>query len=542
MAKDNISQYSTTAASNTDVGGVNINEDCLPSNLNNAIRELMSHLADLNAGNTSLGTVKVDNLQLDLNTISSTDTNGNINITPNGTGSVVIDGLSFPQADGTADQILKTNGSGHIVFGDAPASGGFSLGTALTGTTPTIDWSSATAFSQTLTGDTTYSFSNVPSGGEIELYLKQVGLKDDYLQLTDGYESSESPWTGLPSSSDIWWIESFTFSNDGTKVWAIVYRSVGYYAAYAFDLSTAYDFSTATYDTGNYNDQLNTSSLADAAQSQGAFNSNGTKYISRGTTGSSYIKNYNVGTAYDITTWSNSGTDVNLATYFNDGGYSSTSQRVQTVKFNGDGTSIFITGQYTRSHTLSSYACNPLMKINLATAYDITSTKTLAQTWDKTVTDAGLSTNLDIGDGSGITDDGTFILICDRLGNNGYVYVWQLTTPYDLDTSTYKGRGIYTSQSTSTRTYYPHNICSTSSSGRMYLFDRPTASANNGGDFAQADQFATTTDYQATFPSSVNSQISTNFGTGADPATTSYLRMVSLDGTNVLLTDEKEIQ
>jgi hypothetical protein len=36
------------------------------------------------------GSASVDNLRLDGNTISSTDTNGNINITPNGTGAVVI--------------------------------------------------------------------------------------------------------------------------------------------------------------------------------------------------------------------------------------------------------------------------------------------------------------------------------------------------------------------------------------------------------------------------------------------------------------------
>jgi len=41
------------------------------------------------------GSASVDNLRLDGNTISSTDTNGNINITPNGTGSVVIPTATF---------------------------------------------------------------------------------------------------------------------------------------------------------------------------------------------------------------------------------------------------------------------------------------------------------------------------------------------------------------------------------------------------------------------------------------------------------------
>jgi hypothetical protein len=40
--------------------------------------------------------------------------NGNIDITPNGTGSIVLDGLSWPQADGSANYVLKTNGSGQL--------------------------------------------------------------------------------------------------------------------------------------------------------------------------------------------------------------------------------------------------------------------------------------------------------------------------------------------------------------------------------------------------------------------------------------------
>ena len=42
--------------------------------------------------------------------------NGDIAITPNGTGSVVIDGLNYPQADGSAGQFLKTDGAGNLAF------------------------------------------------------------------------------------------------------------------------------------------------------------------------------------------------------------------------------------------------------------------------------------------------------------------------------------------------------------------------------------------------------------------------------------------
>ena len=40
--------------------------------------------------------------------------NGNIAITPNGSGAIQLDGLSWPTADGSADQVLKTDGSGSL--------------------------------------------------------------------------------------------------------------------------------------------------------------------------------------------------------------------------------------------------------------------------------------------------------------------------------------------------------------------------------------------------------------------------------------------
>jgi hypothetical protein len=45
--------------------------------------------------------------------------NGDIAITPNGTGSIILDGLTWPSADGSADQVLKTAGDGTLSFGDA---------------------------------------------------------------------------------------------------------------------------------------------------------------------------------------------------------------------------------------------------------------------------------------------------------------------------------------------------------------------------------------------------------------------------------------
>lgn len=45
MPKSAVTDWSTTAASNTDVGGINIDENCAPSGLNNAAREMMAQIA-----------------------------------------------------------------------------------------------------------------------------------------------------------------------------------------------------------------------------------------------------------------------------------------------------------------------------------------------------------------------------------------------------------------------------------------------------------------------------------------------------------------
>jgi len=50
MAKTKISEFSSTPGNNTDIDGINIAEGCAPSNINNAIRELMAQLKDFQTG------------------------------------------------------------------------------------------------------------------------------------------------------------------------------------------------------------------------------------------------------------------------------------------------------------------------------------------------------------------------------------------------------------------------------------------------------------------------------------------------------------
>ena len=68
------------------------------------------------------------NLDVNGNDIVSVS-NGNIDIKPDGTGNIILDNHTWPNADGNADQVLKTNGSGVLGWVDQ-SSGGASVSTS----------------------------------------------------------------------------------------------------------------------------------------------------------------------------------------------------------------------------------------------------------------------------------------------------------------------------------------------------------------------------------------------------------------------------
>jgi hypothetical protein len=101
--------------------------------------------------------------------ISSTggDTNIDLKITPKGSGKIVLDGISFPNTDGTANQALVTDGSGTLSFA------------SVTGRTGTVDWctTAKTApftavngdgfFVNTTCGAVTVTLPATPTAGDI---------------------------------------------------------------------------------------------------------------------------------------------------------------------------------------------------------------------------------------------------------------------------------------------------------------------------------------------------------------------------------------
>ena len=89
-------------------------------------------LSDIGAGTGDMSDLVDDtspqlggNLDVNGNSIVSAS-NANISITPNGSGKVILDGLSYPTSDGSNGQAIVTNGSGTLSFSNA--GGGSFLG------------------------------------------------------------------------------------------------------------------------------------------------------------------------------------------------------------------------------------------------------------------------------------------------------------------------------------------------------------------------------------------------------------------------------
>ena len=78
MAKNSIRDFDNTSGNNTDIQSVDISEGCSPAGINNAIREMMADLADVNDGTVALTSPSADSMTTD--TISEKTADNGVSI------------------------------------------------------------------------------------------------------------------------------------------------------------------------------------------------------------------------------------------------------------------------------------------------------------------------------------------------------------------------------------------------------------------------------------------------------------------------------
>ncbi len=155
-----------TSLSSDDSTIININEGLVVSGTGNFSGTLTTAAISTTGTHTVTGQLNADNLRMDGNVISSTDSNGDIVLTPNGTGAVKLNGISI-EGTGPDKGHITTDDSTAVTFGEAVNVQG---GITISGTTTTADVSTtgATTISGALTaGSLNVGDLNIGTDGKI---------------------------------------------------------------------------------------------------------------------------------------------------------------------------------------------------------------------------------------------------------------------------------------------------------------------------------------------------------------------------------------
>lgn len=114
MAKNKISEWSATPANNTDVGGINIGEGMLPSDVNNAMREMMAQIKDQQAGTDGDDFTVGGNLAV-TGTATATSFTGALNGSLGATTPSTVTATTVTATTVTASGIIGTSATGALI-------------------------------------------------------------------------------------------------------------------------------------------------------------------------------------------------------------------------------------------------------------------------------------------------------------------------------------------------------------------------------------------------------------------------------------------
>jgi len=226
---DVVDDTSPQLGGNLDVNGFDIistsdaNIDIVPNGTGDVTLQADTvQVGDSNADAT-ITTNGTGNLTLNTNggtdsgTITIVDAaNGNITITPDGSGNIVLDGLTFPNADGSADQVLKTNGSGTLSFTDV--SGGTSWQAVKT--TGFTAVAGEGYFINTTSGAFTMTLPASPTIGDEVSFIDYAGTFDTN-NLTIGRNSENIQGSAADLTVSVERAANTLVYTDGTQGWLL---------------------------------------------------------------------------------------------------------------------------------------------------------------------------------------------------------------------------------------------------------------------------------------------------------------------------------
>lgn len=202
------------------------------------------------------------------------------------------------------------------------------------------------------------------------------------------------------------------FNSDGTKMYVVDtdYGTGGDTRIYQYTLSTAYNISTATYDTLFFDYINEEANFAVGIQ----FNPTGTKMYLLGGTSTDRIYQYTLSTAWNISTATYDTVFLNVQ-----GGAPS------GMAFTSDGTKIY--------HV--DYQTDLVYQYNLTIAWDLSTASYATKSLD-------VSPQCALPSDVEISDDGATLYV---LGSVDSIYQYTLSTPFDLSTATYTSLYLDTS-------------------------------------------------------------------------------------------------
>ena len=228
MARDKLTEYDATAANNTVVGDVNLAENsALPSDMNNAVREVMSHLKEFADGTNGINVL----------TLADDDASASIKFqAPSAVTATVT--FTLPDGDGESGQTLVTNGSGTLAWA-APygnrnmvVNGSMAVaqrGTSFTSTGYTLDRMQMLTANTDNVAFTTTQSSTAPDGFanslKVDITTAETTLDSNELfRLLYKAEGQDLQQLNYGSSAAISVTLSFYVRSNVTGVYAVEFR------------------------------------------------------------------------------------------------------------------------------------------------------------------------------------------------------------------------------------------------------------------------------------------------------------------------------